>query len=102
MTFIDILPDDEIWDDFNDDEIIIEYPDIKDRTQVSIFCPDCGRGLKPVSIKLIVRTNSQNGSRFLGCPNYPRCKYTQALPQDIIMRLTGQKGLFDEMEDADG
>lgn len=36
-------------------------------------CQDCG-GL------MIERSNRQKGSKFLGCVNYPECKYTRNLP----------------------
>ncbi len=35
-------------------------------------CPQC-RGA------LLTRVNTRNGSSFLGCRNYPRCRYTRAL-----------------------
>ncbi len=35
------------------------------------FCPNCG-------VPLVVR-HSNNGSRFYGCPNYPRCKITKRI-----------------------
>jgi ssDNA-binding Zn-finger/Zn-ribbon topoisomerase 1 len=34
-------------------------------------CPDCPTG------RLIRRTNSKTHEKFLGCTNYPKCKYTQ-------------------------
>jgi restriction system protein len=35
-------------------------------------CPNCGADL-------VVRTNSSNGNRFLGCSHYPNCKFTKPL-----------------------
>lgn len=34
-------------------------------------CPKCGKG------KLVHRTNRSTGEKFLGCSDYPNCKYTQ-------------------------
>jgi ssDNA-binding Zn-finger/Zn-ribbon topoisomerase 1 len=34
-------------------------------------CPTCGG-------KLLTRTNSKNGQKFLGCSNYPECRYTES------------------------
>jgi ssDNA-binding Zn-finger/Zn-ribbon topoisomerase 1 len=34
-------------------------------------CPQCGDG------KLITRSNKKTGESFLGCTNFPECKYTQ-------------------------
>jgi len=34
-------------------------------------CPQCGKG------KLVRRTNRGTGEKFLGCSEYPKCKYTQ-------------------------
>lgn len=36
-------------------------------------CPQCSTG------KLAKRTNSKTQEKFLGCTNYPKCKYTQPL-----------------------
>lgn len=35
-------------------------------------CPDCGS-------PLVVRTNRNNGSRFLGCSRYPSCRFSKPL-----------------------
>jgi len=51
---------------------------------VNVFCPRC-----VPRVKLVVRTNRANGSQFLGCPNWPECKHTQAIPEDLIMKLHG-------------
>jgi len=40
-------------------------------------CPDCG----PAAI-LEIRLNRQTGEQFLGCPNYPQCRYTRPYPTD--------------------
>jgi len=34
-------------------------------------CPACGRG------KMVQRTNRRDRSSFLGCSEYPRCKFTE-------------------------
>lgn len=36
-------------------------------------CPKCPDG------KLIKRTNRRDGSRFLGCTNFPKCRYVSEL-----------------------
>lgn len=61
---------------------------LKGRSEVNVFCPFC-----ELQIKLIVRTNRQNGSQFLGCPNWPECKHTQQIPIDIVLRLQGAQPL---------
>ena len=68
-----------------------EAKKLSDGTASTIICPNCS----PM-VKLIVRTNGQNGSQFLGCPNWPACDHTQAIPESWLMRLAGQKGMFDE------
>jgi len=35
-----------------------------------VECPKCGKDLK-------VRTNRKTGSKFYGCPGYPKCKFTK-------------------------
>ncbi len=40
-------------------------------------CPEAG-----CNGKLIRRTNTKDGSEFLGCTNYPRCNYTQKCEDD--------------------
>ena len=45
-------------------------------------CPDCARPLK-------VRTNGETGQKFLGCTEYPDCRYTEPLPEDLVMRIAG-------------
>ena len=42
-------------------------------------CPECGQPLTP-------RTNRTTKTEFLGCSNWPTCKYTEPMPQDVIMR----------------
>ena len=35
------------------------------------LCPRCKEGI------LVTRTNKNSGQAFMGCSNYPNCKYTQ-------------------------
>lgn len=52
-------------------------------------CPNCGRDL-------IERTNTKNGSTFLGCSGYPDCTHSERLPESLKLRRAGQAGMFDE------
>jgi len=48
-------------------------PTIKREFKNKLYCPKCGNGL-------IIRTAKRGnniGSKFYGCTNYPRCKYTK-------------------------
>lgn len=45
-------------------------------------CPDCGA-------IMVVRKNRQNGSFFLGCNDFPTCKRTMPIPEDMKMELMG-------------
>lgn len=61
---------------------------LKDRSEVNRYCPDCrdeGRG----AVKLVVRTNSENGTQFLGCPNFPMCRHSEPIPEDVKMEAAG-------------
>lgn len=40
---------------------------------VNIACRECG---KP----MVIRTNRENGSEFMGCSNWPRCTHSEPLP----------------------
>ncbi len=52
-----------------------------------LACPECGRAL-------IVRTNRQDNTQFLGCSRYPACTYTQdELPESVRLRLSGAEML---------
>ena len=53
---------------------------------VNRLCPEDGS-------RLVVRTNRDTGQRFLACPKYPECKYTEPLPEDINMRELGAQEL---------
>ena len=47
-------------------------------------CPKCGP-----ATRLVIQTNSLTNAKFLGCSEYPKCKYTEQLPADIEMKSTG-------------
>ena len=55
-----------------------------------LYCPTC-----VPRKKLVVRTNKQNQTQFLGCPGYPMCDHTQKIPDEWILRALGQPELFD-------
>jgi ssDNA-binding Zn-finger/Zn-ribbon topoisomerase 1 len=54
-------------------------------------CPRCGQFLE-------IKTNRETDEQFLGCSAYHEsgCKYTEPLPEAIVLRRQGQRGLFDE------
>lgn len=54
--------------------------------RVTIPCPECGHDL-------VVRENSRDGSKFLGCEAFPDCKHTQPLPPSFAMREAGAETL---------
>lgn len=60
----------------------------KDKTETARRCPKCGP-----TTKLIIRTNRQNESQFLGCPNWPKCDHSAPIPQDMIMEEAGAQRL---------
>jgi DNA topoisomerase-1 len=49
-------------------------------------CPECGGDL-------VIRQSRTTQQHFLGCINYPRCQYTEPLPEDVKMRAMGAKRL---------
>lgn len=57
-------------------------------TIIELYCPEC-------DAKLVVRVNRSSGNQFLGCSNWPDCVYTRPIPEEYIMRASGQSGLFD-------
>ncbi len=61
---------------------------LPDKAETEKTCPKCGA-------KLIVRTNRENESQFLGCPRFPECDHTERIPESIRMRLSGHPTLFD-------
>jgi ssDNA-binding Zn-finger/Zn-ribbon topoisomerase 1 len=51
---------------------------------ITIFdCPKCSTG------KLIKRTNTRTGTKFLGCTNFPDCKHTQRPEPEENERFPG-------------
>ena len=48
-------------------------------------CPDCGRDLR--------RVNGDNGSEFLGCTGWPKCRHTESVPEYIRMIEAGARTL---------
>jgi DNA topoisomerase-1 len=59
---------------------------MSEQPRITIPCPDCGHDLT-------IRENSHDGSRFLGCSTYPKCKHSQGLPASFAMREAGAKEL---------
>jgi ssDNA-binding Zn-finger/Zn-ribbon topoisomerase 1 len=61
-----------------------------EEVSITIACPDCGR-------PLVVRTNRDSGSEFLGCTGYavrdredrPACSHTEPLPAYVHMLRAG-------------
>lgn len=56
--------------------------------RVDIQCPACldaGEGPQ----LMVIRENGENGSEFLGCPRYPKCKNTMPLPTWVEMERAG-------------
>ena len=62
---------------------------IPDNLRIEKYCPSCGSGAK-----MVVRTNHQNDSQFLGCPNWPECNRTEPIPESIMMQFAGQPRLL--------
>jgi ssDNA-binding Zn-finger/Zn-ribbon topoisomerase 1 len=61
---------------------------LQERSEVEIYCPACkraGRG----AVKLVVRTNRQNKTQFLGCPNWPDCEHTEPIPEALLLEAAG-------------
>lgn len=52
-------------------------------------CPVCGP-----ATNLFIRTNSENNSLFLACPNLPGCNYTSPIPEHMFMEMARQKRLL--------
>jgi len=46
---------------------------LKDRHESSVVCPKCGGRL----VLRMARQGSNAGSTFLGCSNYPKCRFTK-------------------------
>lgn len=49
---------------------------------ITVTCPACG---KP----MVVRVNRSTDEEFLGCSEWPKCKETRPMPEDVKMRLAG-------------
>lgn len=49
---------------------------VHESKDVEMTCPNCGAPLK-------IRTNKQNNTNFIGCSNYPSCKFTAKLNDEI-------------------
>lgn len=50
-------------------------------------CPTCGSLMR-------VRTNKDNGGRFMGCTGYPiSCTWTEPIPQYVLLKAAGAKML---------
>lgn len=60
----------------------VERAVAKGQARVTIPCPECGHDL-------IVRLNGADGSRFLGCSEFPKCRHSQALPEYMRMMEAG-------------
>ena len=54
-----------------------------------LTCPNCGP-----AVALEIKTNSHTGRQFLGCSNYPACRYTCDIPEEWKLRMAGQQELF--------
>ncbi len=48
---------------------------LRERHSSTTVCPNCGGNL----IERLARRGPNSGSRFLGCSNYPKCKFTRNL-----------------------
>lgn len=48
---------------------------LKERYNSTTVCPKCGRDL----IQKTARTGRNAGGKFLGCVNYPKCKFTKSV-----------------------
>lgn len=59
--------------------------------ELALGCPKCG-----VATRLVVRMNRRTKEFFAGCPNWPKCDFTQEIPDSIWMEASGQPRLFGE------
>ena len=55
--------------------------------EIKLTCPEC-------SWPLVVRTNRQNGTQFLGCSHWPECTFTRELTPYLIAKMSGAPTLF--------
>lgn len=62
-----------------------------------LVCPNCSKyighpdsWLDEVKITeaifLVVRVNKQTGEKFLGCPNFPKCKHSEEIYSKRVVR----------------
>lgn len=49
---------------------------------LNVTCKDCGQ-------PMVERQNHQNGSRFLGCSDWPKCTHTEPVPAYVHMIRAG-------------
>lgn len=64
-------------------------PEFENNREVDLRCPECS-----ADTKLLIKTNTHNGSQFLGCPNYPACRFTREIPESLKMELRGFQRLL--------
>lgn len=67
-----------------------------DYAKIRMPCPECGSDM-------VVRVNKENGSRFMGCTNWPKrrneagkivgCDHTAPIPNYYLMRAQGAQSL---------
>lgn len=55
---------------------------MKHAIEITKRCPECGG-------ELLIRTNRQTDSQFIGCTGWPECTHTEPLPESLKMRLAG-------------
>ena len=72
----------------------MKKPMFKDGFRSGITCPACGG-------ELLVRTVRRPGHQFLGCENYPVCKYGQDIPSAWYAKVGGQATLPGLEEDKE-
>lgn len=51
-------------------------------SEIAVSCEGCGS-------PMVERINSINGSRFLGCSDFPRCERTQKVPAYLEVLRSG-------------
>lgn len=57
-----------------------------EQPRITISCEVCGS-------PMVLRENRQNGSRFLGCSQFPQCRETSPLPAYFAMLEAGAEHL---------
>lgn len=67
----------------------MDKPEFPNNKQTDLRCPQCS-----ADTHLIIKTNRHTGSQFLGCPNYPDCRYTREIPESLKMTLRGAQRLL--------